>query len=380
MTATASRLDPTSPWLLIALAAGLVVGSAGWMGALAETDTGMDLSETADQRASAWDDRARLVGVGAAESTEQRSHDHNHSDHENDHAWTHTSEGDLGDGQAGAWTYTYEADEQALRVTVAANGTVLNETQTPASNRTPITGWNVDASEAVETVRENDEGWERVDARWAFYALHQPEPDRDPLWVLGVGGNATLQFAAVNATTGEYIASWGAGAGFHGWWGTGWSGSWNNSWNNSWDNSWDGSWNQSGNASEEASTEEPPAEGGEFEGTLTALDPDHEHTFEIQHEGHDSLELELELDGSVWNAVRANVTGPQARQVQLEASADEPTEEASLAEPAAGTYEVTVAFEQGPMVLEEGIAQEYELHWCAPGDEEPGWDGHAEAC
>lgn len=361
MTRDVSRwLDPTNPWLLIALAAGLVVGSAGWMGALAETETSMDLRDTADQRATAWDERAHLVGVGAGEHTGHGSHDHNHSHH-----WTHASDEGVGQGKPPAWTYTYEAGQQALRVTVAANGTVLNETESEARNRTAITGWNVDVRQAVETAREHDEAWDSVDARWAFYGLHQAEPDEDPLWILGVGGNASLRIAAVNATTGEYLHSWGP-AGFYGWWGWG-------SWSGSWDNSWNGSWGDSGNASDGDWDDEPPREAGTVDGRLTATDPDENHRFALDHDDHEELNLQLELDEPRAGVVDVTVRGPDGRQVQLEAGPTDPDGEANLPHPSTGSYTVDVA-------LEDGVAQEYTLDWCAPGESWGGMGYADEAC
>jgi hypothetical protein len=350
MTETASPWpDPTIPWLLIALAAGIVVGSAGWMGALADTETGMELADVADRRARTWDEDARLVGVNADEHATLASTNHSHES-----AHDHAEE--IGDGQPPAWRYRYQAEDRELTVTVAANGTVLETNEERAGNETPITGWQVTASQAVETAREHGD-WDDVDGRWAFYALHRSEPGTDPVWVLGVAGNQTLRVAAVNATTGEHLGTYTpwTGDGWGNWYG--WSGSWGT-----------GSANGSQGTHHEASGDQAPQEAGTREGRLTVAEPEETHRFSLDHDGHDELRLALELDRSVWNAVEAIVEGPNGQTTILEASAAEPSDETQIPAPAAGTYTVTVAFEQGPTVLEEGIVQDYEVSWCAPAE------------
>lgn len=356
--ATTARIDHPSALLLAATL--LAAGFAGCVGALADTATGMSMRDAAEERARAWNANASLVAVAAGE-------------HETPHlagdemAAYNASQGEVGDGHAPAWSYAYEAGNRTLRVTVAANGTVVNATEGNATGGVPITGWRVEAHEAVDVVRSNTDGWAEPEPDLASYGLWQDEPEEDPVWVLAVFGDEGGEIAVVNATTGAFLGTYGFP------WSGGWGhwGAWEGSWSGSWNGSWDGSWGSNSHWSDE-----PPEESGRFEGTLTAVDPEHEHTFEIQHAGHDALELELELDDSVWNAVRADVAGPDGREVALEASAAEPDDEARLAAPAAGTYTVTVTFEQGPMVLKDGLAQEYEIAWCAPGEDDGYDDGY----
>lgn len=349
--ATKARNDHTSALLLAATL--LAAGFAGCVGALADTATSMSMRDAAEERAHAWDANASLVAVAAGEhATRDLAGD--------EMAAYNASHGEVGDGHAPAWTYAYEARNRTLRVTVAANGTVVNATEGNDTGGVPITGWRVEAHEAVDVVRANTERWAESEPEVAFYGLWQDEPGEDPVWVLAVFGDEGGEIAVVNATTGAFLGMYGFP--WTGGWGAGW-GHWG-AWEGSWYGSWNGSWGSSSSGADE-----PPEESGSFEDTLTAVDPKHEHTFEIEHAGHDALDLELELEDAVWNAVRAEVAGPDGREFALEASAAEPDDEATLAEPAAGTYTVTVTFEQGPMVLEEGLVQEYELAWCAPGED-----------
>lgn len=362
MTQAASRWpDPTSPWLLIALAVGVVVGSAGWMGALAEPPTAQDLQDTAEQRAKGWDEEARLVGVGASEHASHGPR--NFSD-----PGAQATDEAIGDGEPPAWGYTYRAGNRTLRVTVAANGTILDTTETDASEAAWITGWRVSAREAIETVRDHDDSWEAIDARWAFYALHQHEPGRDPVWILGVGGDQRFRIAAVNATTGAYLGSYTPGG--HGWFGL--YGAWG-AWT-AW--SWSGSWggpSDGENASEDDRDETPPTEAGEIEGRLTVTDSEEGHRFAIDHEGHDRLRLQLELEDPEAGAVEVTVEGPEGRSIPLEAGPRDAHDEATLHHPADGPYTVDAE-------LEAGAAQGYTLRWCASSERPtPAADGN-EAC
>lgn len=340
MTQTASS---TAPWTALAAALLLAaVGLTGCIGAMGQSSTGQEHEGTAEEKALAWDQDAELVEVFGAETSGEWGWS-------NDSYSFNGSHGDVGDGQAPAWVYTYETDEDALNVIVAANGSVKHAEEAEHENQTPVTNWNIDSTEASNIAAENNESWANANPQHAWYVLAQDEPEDDPVWVLGAfQQDRAPVVAVVNATTGEFLGAWDMTFD--------WDGDWSG------DHSWSGSGNWSGDWNDE-----PPMESGSFEGTLTAVEPEQEHTFEIDHTGHDDLELELDVDQPVASSVTANVTGPAGAQTTLEVEPVGSDDHDTISEPRPGTYTVTVALDQGPLMLEDGVAEDYEFTWCAPG-------------
>jgi hypothetical protein len=346
--------DATDTRLAVLAAVLVAAGLSGCVSAVAETSTGMEQHDPADQRAQAWDADAELVRVAGGEHAGAWDGHGSNSSFEG-------QAGEVGDGNAPAWAYTYETDERALHVVVDANGTVVNATEAEHRNRTPVTGWNVDSTEAVETVREHHEGWAEADPDLAFYGLWQNGTDEDPVWGIGALDEDRFLFATVNATTGEYLGGhafgygdWGAGWGSWGGWSS--SGSCCGSWNGSGNDSWgpNGAWSDT--------EDHPPRESGTLEGEVSALDPEAEHRFALGHGEHETLRVVLELDDPQAGSLEAEVAGPDAERT-LTADPLDPRDEAQLDDPQAGAYTVDVE-------LEAGATQGYTLHWCAPGTDE----------
>ncbi len=351
----------TSSWMAVPVALFLSTAAlAGCIGVLAHTSTGLEHQGTAAERADTLADDAELVHVFGAETGQGNGLQGSSLSHQ-----FNASYGEVGDGQAPTWVYGYESDEDAFDVVVAANGTVLDVQEKPHRNTTPVSGWNVDSSEASDIAREHDRSWAALDPSQAWYALGQDEDRGDPVWVLGAfDRDRAWSIAVINANTGAYLGSWEAGFGGDGSWGSSWNGS--------------AAWTETGPGME--ANRGPPEESGSVEGTLTVIDPEKEHTFEIEHGGHDVLGVSLELDGSLWSSVTAEVDGPQGANAALEAGAVEDEDHDKLHMPSPGTYTVTVTFEQGPLLLEEGAVQDYVFRWCAPGSSLGGSYGEEPSC
>lgn len=369
--------DRAPSWALLGTLMMAAVALAGCIGAMGATSTGMTMEDPAEERAQAWDEGASLVGVYAAEGAHDASSSGPYGSPPPGSAHAdafNASWGEVGDGQAPAWAYAYEAGDRGLVIVVDGNGTVIDEEETDAFNQTPIQGWNVDSMDAIAVLEDHDDTWAQANPDMAMYGLMQEDPSEDPVWFMAImTQHGTSGFGMVNATTGAYIHSntFDMHGGWGSWEGADWEG--NHSWGGS--GSWD--WDDEDHV---------PTEQGSFEGTLTALEPEHEHTFDIRHDGHGTLGLTLKLDRSVWTAVTATVRGPGTHEITLEADTGEDEDHATIANPPLGTYTITVAFDQGPLVLEEGAMQEYEVEWCAPGtdlayrgDWSEDWRGN-EAC
>lgn len=340
-------------WALLASVILVMVAFTGCIGAMGSTSTGMTMEDPADERAQAWDAQASLVGVYGAEA-DQRHHQKGSGPYgpagpgPQQVAAFNSSWGPVGDGQAPAWVYMYEAGDEGLIVVVDGNGTVIDEEETNASNQTPLQGWNVDSTDAVRTLQANDEDWARADPSTAMYGLMQESSDEDPFWFVAIMGEGLSAFGMVNATTGAYVESFtfDMGSGWGSWDTGGWEG------NHSWDGS--GSWDwKSGNHT--------PTEQGSFDGTLSPTNEDEEHTFDLKHDGHGVLDVRLVLADPATSTVTVTMQGPRGDET-LEASPAQAQDEVTIEQPRPGSYTLLVE-------LEEGAYQEYTLEWCAPGSD-----------
>lgn len=309
-------------WKTGAWSLALLVALAGCIGALGDSSTGMSLNEDANEQAQAWDEDATLVGVSGAETEANTTPPE-------DQAAYNASEGEIGDGQAPAWNYTYENDEEALSLLVAANGTVIDRETHRHHDRTPITGWEIDSTEAIEALEDANETWANATPHTAFYGLSQNSTSPDPFWgVMILEEDAPALLGLVNATTGDVL---------------------------------------------EVSTFEfdlnftmdpifgadaPDPEHGSFDGTLTLPEPQAEHAFQIHEDGHEELAVVLQLEDPAASTVAATLEGPNGTTGSLQANPASSDDEITWDEPAPGSYEVHLEMEQG-------LTQDYRLEWCA---------------
>lgn len=329
----------------IVLAAALALVAAGCIGTVGgETTDAADARASADEQAEAWNADAQLVSVTGFEGTGSEPLDADERGDPYEEAAA-LEDDELADGQAPAWVYEYRADEEAYRVAVAANGTVLAEDTGPLHEATtpeddvPITGWEVSSTEAAEIAAEHNDTWAQAEEGWGFYGLGQEDADEDPVWAMGLGTDDAFLTLAVNATTGEFLGAHPVDLG--GWDGS--TGSW--SWNGS------GSWE---------SPEEPPREQDTHEGSVDASEPTAEHGFHLADDEHDEIAVQLSLDEPAGSTVSATLFHGDEEVGSLEATPTEPSARQAWPEPDEGEHRIEVA-------LESGATQDYTVHWCAPG-------------
>ncbi len=288
--------------------------------------------DAADVAASEWDAQARLVAVHGIESN-QTSDDPPHL--------TGRSDPLVGDGRAHAWKYVFASQDRpddGYHVTVAANGTVLDANVTePGDDVEPIVDWNVDSDEAARTVADENQTYRdatgRNDTTVVFFlGMGETDGDEtDPVWLLLVeeDNGSDVLFVGVNARNGSYLGAVSPGA-----------------------------------FPFRVFPTSVPEESGTFESDVTVANPQNTHTFELQHNGHESLSVSLRI-GATAPGVELNMTveGPAGTTgaTTWTASAGSTGETAiGFGQPAAGQWTVTVR-------LDEGVAQDYAVAWCAPG-------------
>ncbi len=324
----------------------LLVALAGCIGALGADSTGMNFQDDADENAQSWDEGADLVGVVGAE------HDTNGTPPAEQEAYN-ASEGTVGDGQAPAWNYTYENDEQAFSVIVAANGTVLDQRTHQHEDRTPITGWEIDSTDAIQALEDANETWANATPDTAAYTLSQNSTNEDPIWsMVIVEEDAPPLIGLVNATTGDVLDVYAF--------------------------EFDFNFNFTMGPMFGPGPDAPPSEQGSFSGTLTLTEPEAEHALEVENAGHGELSVALHLEDPAASSVTGTLEGPNGTAAALEADATNPEHEITWDEPAPGPYEVRLEMEQG-------VTQDYRIEWCAHSPSwfsgfSPGPFGSSNAC
>jgi len=93
-------------------------------------------------------------------------------------------------------------------------------------------------------------------------------------------------------------------------------------------------------------------EGGRFQGQLSNLDRERNHTFEIR-DGHELLAWEVTAEGSLGGDVEVTLVGPND-----ETSGGEGEREGNVTMPMNGTWTFRVR-------LSEGVGAAYQIAWCA---------------
>lgn len=347
------RPEP-APLLVLALI------TAGCVGGATAGTPAMEPRESASEEATAWDEDARLVGVFAADLSQQEIQEErreaNRSDEEEAdrfrlHRAARSADGEVGDGKAGRWLYEYRAGGRAYRILVAANGTVLDTARGPAEeDEAPIQGWEVDSDEAAEILAENNDAFADAEgARSAFYALFANTTDANPVWAFGLflADRAPVVYT-VDARTGEYRGSQPVAVpGF--------------------------SIPNVGYGGPNGSRDAPSEEGGNISGTLTATEPRDEESFALADDEHPQLEARLALEGqSAGSTVQVTVQVPDGRSKELTVSSSEGSGRLAFDAPADGMYNVTLE-------LTKGVRQGYTFTWCAEGERIEGSDAAA-AC
>jgi hypothetical protein len=320
---------------------------AGCIGAAAQGAPAMEHRSTADEQAYAEHEDAELLGVNAAEANESWS--------DRGDGWSPNAsmqEDRIGDGGAPFWVYEYRLPNATLQVVVDEDGEVVaKERDDDVDEDQPaITDWEISSIEAVDIVQENTDAWTVDDDGMAFYHLEREEAEKDPIWSMAQFREDGLQWARVNATTGEFLGSGSMDGGDGGW--SGWGG-------------WGGGW---GSGSGNASSDDPYPEGDSFQGTVSVSEPTAEHTCEVEQPDHPELGVELTLDDPATSTVTATVEGPSEELGTIEATADEPAAAEWWDDPSPGDYTVTVE-------LQEGAAQDYTITWCAEGETYEGSNG-----
>lgn len=303
--------------------------------------------DVADDAADRWDAQARLVGVQAIESN--ATHDEQHP------YLTERPDPVPGDGRAQAWLYLYASDarpEDWYEVVVAANATVTHTNVTAADEEAPaIVDWNVDSDAAAGTAADANATYRNASGKRgttvSFFLTMTETSSRgnatdgngttnggngtDPVWIILVEGanESDLLFLTVNARNGTYLGAFSPGDFGFPFFGTG-----------------------------------PPEESGTFQGQLTVTEPQNAHTFRLEKEGHENLHVKLRIDATApQSEVNMTVEGPDGTTDATTWSAGAGSSgEAGLifGQPARGVWSVTVR-------LDSGLAQDYEVAWCAPG-------------
>lgn len=286
----------------------------------------------ADAAAQEWDDPARLVAVRGLESNQT----------DDDYPFLMDRPDPLvGDGRAQAWQYVYASDaraDQHYRVTVAANGTVVDANVTARDDEmVAVVDWNVDSDEAAHTAHEANATYRNATGRddttvASFLTMVETEDNKtDPHWLLLVeeDNGSDLLFLAVNARNGTYMGAFsttGLAVPFH--------------------------------------PRVVPEESGTFQGEVTVADPQNTHTFQLRENGHESLQVELRIAAtgpeSVVNMTVEGPNGTTGATTWSGGSGSSGETAVVFGQPARGAWSVTVR-------LDSGLAQDYEVGWCAPG-------------
>lgn len=313
----------------------------------------------AQEAASAWSTNATLVqvqGIDPAVSPPQSG-----GEDATPLAWR--LDPDLGDGRSQAWGYLFTAPdrETSYHVVVAGNGTVRHAAEQQANetgaftlepNVAPVEGWEVDSDEAARVVADANGTWNVLGedpATLVTFSMLWGRGDEDPFWVFGAetaqngsadgAGGAFEHTFFVNATTGDYLGT-----------------------------------SPPGNTSlyELRPRDGPPAEGGRFNGTVSAVEPETTHTFDIERAGHPWLTVGIEVgasSGAELELVARDPGGEERENVTLDLSAGGSGGAGVRVEaPQTGTWSATVT-------LEEGQAARYRLDWCAADDPPSGAGG-----
>lgn len=325
-----------------AMLTAIALVTAGCVGTVSAGDPAMEPRTTAEDAASDWRANASLVSVFTAEDPEPNATDDTAEDAPLE-ARVDRSDGELADGEAPAWLYTYRAGGDELKLVVAANGSIVDRSVSEADpGQTPIEGWEVDSDTAAETIAEHNGTFaDAGDARSAFYALYQNETAERPRWMFVVfHRDAAPAFYRVDATTGAYLGSTTLRL-------------------EGLSNLGDLSWSSHG----DGETGSPPQEGGEISGTLNAGAPTDEEGFAVANDAHPELTVQLALDEpSAASTVEATVTAPDGTELTLTATGDAQTVDRSIDRPPEGSYDVRLE-------LTQGARQGYTFTWCASGQD-----------
>lgn len=271
-------------------------------------------------------------------------------------------DGAVGDGHAPAWVLQFvaaSAPDEGYVVIALANGTILHQERFPLRQSSdegvvnvttalrlyPVRDWRVDSGEAASIAARNAT-WAaiRPNARAAEFRLFGGN-GTDPVWVAGIttrpadsdgdadGGDTAVAF--INATTGAVLdrpPAWLAelvdvDVGFGG---------------------------PGGSIVE--------AEEGAFDGTLTLVQREAAHTFDIG-QGHPSLEVRVRFAApSPGHAIDVTLTAPDGQ--VLEGTVAEQEAAFDLPRPPAGEYRVDLALAGAAA---GGVAARYQGCWRAAG-------------
>lgn len=324
----------------------LIVPALALTGCLAE-DAFVTAGEHADharEAAHAWDEQARLVLAWGLEPAHEQPSETQPLDSQR--SWR--TDPWIGDGRSQAWTYLFTAPghEASYHVVLAANGTILEAGERTSDEEGtfvlepqlgPIEDWELGSRQAARTVEAMAPEWPSVNGTTPAqtYATLWGRTDRSPLWILGTETGQSEQEHYVNATSGEYLGT---------------------------------SPPPDGSLYEIRPRDGPPPEGGRFNGTVSVVEPETEHVFAVEREGHPWLTVEATLEEDLGGRVNLTVQGPDGEvQAQFETGGEPGSSgftSASIEAPQTGAWTAQVS-------LEEGQIQRYQLDWCA-SDETPG--------
>lgn len=312
----------------------LAAGLSGCADDSPEGATARDLLQVANQQAQATDPSALLVSIQAFEVRAPRDDGRSQVPEE-----SYRADPNVGDGRAIAWHYEFVRPESGERmiVIVHADGEVMAVIEDAQredlwfEGSAPLAGWSVDSDDAAGIIKQAKDGYDRLASAadaivgWALLGA-----ETDATWVAWVssgGGNpANARYFAVGATNGTYLGSFEL---------------------------------------EDllVAFSLPPEESGSFDGTLSLLEPTAEHSFRIDHEGHEVLSVELRIEASVAGTVNITLLYEQEVVVSGDLGAGvggSGFAQMSVDQPATGNWQIALR-------LENGAAQRYELDWCAPG-------------
>ncbi len=299
----------------------------------------MEHVEVARAAAQAWDPTAVLYSAFAGEVPEGDLAEESAAD--DDDAFTQAVLGEpdpeVGDGLSPRWGYGFrnDADDQYY-VVVADSGQIVYEGPADESDdlitgELPITGWNIDSDEAMQIIKDATENASALlgfpDA-FVVNSLGQEHADGHPLWaivILSEQREAGSIFI-VDANNGSFVEEV-----------------------------------DFGDLLEDLFRS---AETGGVTGQITLATTPAKQDFVISDPEHAELLVTLVTPRGVpTTEVTLTVTGPQGRTASVVHVVDpiaDAFSQVALPTPAAGGWTATLD-------LDAGVAQEFELLWCATG-------------
>lgn len=325
------------PVLLILVATAL----AGCSDSAPAGATARELLATADAEAQAWNPAATLVAVQAVELHEAMEDE----GEDDDPFFTAANRADpaVGNGRAAAWAYEYKRSDSDERFQVVVDEDGKAQTSAGGDGDDspfggePIGSWRVDSDQVARTLRREASDFSQRAAdedAIVLWTLGRENATADAVWATVVfsiaDGAEDVRIFIVGAVNGTYLGSF--------------------------------------------SLEDfvlrfslPPQEWGSFSEQLTTATPAAMHSFNIDHEGHERLNVIVRsADPTVGSTL--NITILQGDVLRFAGDLESGLLSESLVKtfflpanaPLVGTWTVQVA-------LTEGLAQGYEVLWCAPG-------------